>query len=112
MSLDIPVATESFRVIDSLYNKLKELGFGEDFTWSIISHLRKQVRIPNIRTYGEDQGSYQLIVEQLGLLSEPGTTFSYETSDEQLYIYGYKLSWKKMKLSRDNGMYHISILES
>lgn len=63
-------------MVDSLERQLKRLGFGYDFIWSIISHIRGNSKLEKIITYSGDQGTYDYIVNKLGILDTPGQVFT------------------------------------
>lgn len=108
----ISSSTIEYAVVDSLERKLRQLGFGLDFIWSIISHIRGDAKLEKIRSYSGDQGSYDYIVNQLEIIKETGQVFYYDTTDGELYLYGYgQPLWKKIKLWKTDRYYCLEVIE-
>lgn len=101
-----------YAVVDSLERQLRKLGFGPDFVWSIISHIRGNSKLEKIITYSGDQGTYDYIVNKLGILDTPGQVFYYDTEDGWLYLYGYaQPMWKKIRVCKTDKYYYLEIVE-
>ena len=103
---------EEYAVVDSFEVRLRQLGFGLAFAWDIIAHIRGQTRLDKIKTYDDDIGDYNYVVGVLGLLSNSGDIFYYDTTVGHLYLYGYKIkAWKKLKVWKTSKYYCLQILE-
>lgn len=101
-----------YAVVDSLEIRLKKLGFGIDFVWSIISHIRGDSKLDKIITYSGDQGTYDYIVNKLGILDTSGQVFYYDTEDGWLYLYGYAQPlWKKIRVRKTDKYYSLEVVE-
>lgn len=102
---------EEYAVIDSLERRLRKLGFGGDFVFDILAHVRGLKPLERIITYAGDLGTHQYIVEGLGIISQPGSVFFYDTEAGELFLYSIGQSWKKLRIWKSKSYYCLQVME-